>query len=169
VWIAFGAITTCRRWLPAPALATPGSRGLLAGLSVLLTIWGVTTWQQTQHWRSTEALWTHTLAPDPVNPMALNNLGFHRLAQERYDDAIPLFRTALAIEPSRLEARLELEYSLEQIGDLDGALHVHRRGLLQHPDAPALHHNVGVVYHELGPRQQGEEHLTRAKALGFAG
>jgi hypothetical protein len=167
VWIVLAAILTSRWLLPDPIAATPRSRWLVAGLVILLAIWGLSTWRATWRWRNTTALWTHTLAKDPANPMALNNLGFHYLAQERYRDAIPLLRTTLVVDPKNLKALLNLGFSLEKIGDLNEALRVYREGLAVHPQAPALHNNLGVVYHTLGQHEEGEAHLARAKALGF--
>jgi hypothetical protein len=168
LWIALGAVATSRQLVPRPTLADPRSRVAIAGLLVLLAVWGISTHRQVQHWRDTEALWSYTLERDPANPTALNNLGFHYLDRERYERAVPLFATAVAVEPGNLRALLNLGFSLEKLGRLDEALHVYRRALPHHSKAAALHNNIGVVYGKLGQPEKAEEYARRAKELGFS-
>jgi tetratricopeptide (TPR) repeat protein len=111
LWIALGAVATSRWLVPRPTLADPRSRAAIAGLLVLLAVWGISTHRQVQHWRDTETLWAYTLEREPANPTALNNLGFHYLERERYDEAVPLLATAVAVEPDNLRALLNLGFS----------------------------------------------------------
>jgi hypothetical protein len=168
VWIALGAVATSRWLVPRPTLADPRSRATLAGLLVLLVVWGISTHRQVRHWRTTETLWSYTLERDPANPTALNNRGFHYMSQERYAEAVPLLGTAVAIDPGNLRALLNLGFSLEKLGRLGEALDAYRRGLRRHPQAAALHNNIGVVYHKLGQHQAAEEHARRANEMGFS-
>jgi tetratricopeptide (TPR) repeat protein len=168
LWIVLGAVATSRWLLPRPTLADPRSRATLASLLVLLVVWGISTHRQVGHWRTTETLWSYTLERDPANPTALNNLGFHYMSQERYSEAVPLLGTAVAIDPGNLRALLNLGFSLEKLGRLDEALDAYRRGLRDHPQAAALHNNIGVVYHKIGQHQAAEEHSRRASELGFS-
>jgi tetratricopeptide (TPR) repeat protein len=168
LWIALGAATTSRWLVPRATLSDPRARVAITGVVVLLAVWGISTWRQVQHWRDTETLWSYTLERDPANPTALNNLGFHYLELERYEEAIPLLGSAVAVDPGNLRAVLNLGFSLEELGRLEEALHVYRRALPHHPAAAALHNNTGVVYGKLGRFEKAEEHAARAKALGFS-
>jgi tetratricopeptide (TPR) repeat protein len=166
--IALGAAATSRRLVPSPTLSDLHSRVTLSGLLLLLAVWGISTQRQVQHWRDTESLWSYTLERNPANPTALNNLGFHYLELERYEEAIPLLGSAVAVDPDNLRAVLNLGFSLEELGRLEEALHVYRRALPHHPQAAALHNNTGVVYGKLGRFEKAEEHAAHAKALGFS-
>jgi tetratricopeptide (TPR) repeat protein len=168
LWISLGAVLTSRWLVPRATFSDPRSRVAMTGLLVLLAVWGISTHRQLQHWRDTEALWAYTLERDPANPTALNNLGFHFLERERYEEAIPMLTTAVAVEPGNLRALLNLGFSLEKLGRLEEGLHIYRRGLLHHPKAGALHNNIGVVYGKLGQLEKAEEHARRAKELGFS-
>jgi tetratricopeptide (TPR) repeat protein len=77
----------------------------------LLAVWGISTQRQVQHWRDTESLWSYTLERNPANPTALNNLGFHYLELERYEEAIPLLGSAVAVDRGNLRAVLNLGFS----------------------------------------------------------
>jgi tetratricopeptide (TPR) repeat protein len=167
-WIVLGAAATSKWLLPSWTLSDPRSRVTVGGLLLLLAVWGISTQRQVQHWRDTESLWSYTLARDPANPTALNNLGYHYLEQERYEEAIPLLASAVAVDPGNLRAVLNLGFSLEMLDRLEEALHVYRRALPHHPEAAALHNNLGVIYAKLGRPEEAEQHAARAKALGFS-
>jgi tetratricopeptide (TPR) repeat protein len=134
----------------------------------LLAVWGISTQRQVQHWRDTESFWSYPLELDPTNPTALNNLGFHHLELERYEEAVPLLGSAVAVDRGNLRAVLNLGFSLEMLDRLEEALHVHRRALPHHPEAAALHNNLGVVYCKLGQLEKAEQHAAHAKAPGFS-
>jgi tetratricopeptide (TPR) repeat protein len=168
LWIALGAAATSKWLVPSSTLSDPRSRVAIGALLLLLAVWGISTQRQVQHWRNTESLWSYTLERDPANPTALNNLGFHYLELKRYEKAIPLLGSAVAVDPGNLRAVLNLGFSLEELGRLEEALHVYRRALPHHPQAAALHNNTGVVYGKLGRFEKAEEHAARAKALGFS-
>jgi Tfp pilus assembly protein PilF len=167
LWIAGGAIATSKWLVPSPAISDARSRAAICGLVLLLAIWGISTNRQVRHWRNTEALWTHTLARDPANRTALNNLGFYLMEQDRYLDALPLLGSAIALDRGNVKPVLNLGVSLERLGRPEEALHVYRRALQYHPRSPAIQNNMGVAYRMLGQDEKAAEHAKRAEELGF--
>ena len=152
-----------------PKLSFDNSRGRIVAvsISVALCLLGFSTHRQLQHWKNTEALWSYTVAQDPANPMALNNLGFHYLLHERYGEAIPLLAVVVAVDPGNLKAVLNFGFSLEKAGRLEEAVGSYRRALLNHPESGALHNNISVIYHKLGNEEAAKRHAEHAELFGF--
>jgi TolB-like protein/Flp pilus assembly protein TadD len=59
---------------------------------------------------------------DPVNVLALSNLGYHQRMAARYDAAIATLRTLLGLSPNRGGAHSQLGTALMQKGDVPAAL-----------------------------------------------
>jgi tetratricopeptide (TPR) repeat protein len=111
--------------------------GVLGGLGVL-------TWNQTQIWRDTEALWSHTVSVAP-SARALASLADLRLANGDVADAIKLAQRAVDLEPDRVDARNVLGLALAQRGELDLALQEFRRAVQLAPNDSVSRNNLGVT------------------------
>ncbi len=71
-----------------------------------------------------ETAWKAVLSSSPVDAEAYAHLGLLAARQERYSDAVALYRKALALEPSFPSLRLNLGLALFKSGDLKQAVSV---------------------------------------------
>ena len=75
-----------------------------------------------------------TLAPRYADP--LNGFGSVQVQQGRAREALPYFDRALALEPDRLEVRLNRAIALDEMGDQPGAIEEYRAFLTAAAERP---------------------------------
>src|SRR5882724_10866996 len=111
-------------------------------------------WKQTTYWRSSETLWTHTLAVTTDNDVALTNLGTSLMDRGQLDDALSYFQSALAIRSRSEHNHYNLSLALihDSVGNvlgrkgrLDEAIAHFRQAIAFRPDYPDAHYNLGTV------------------------
>ncbi|QJW99230.1 tetratricopeptide repeat protein [Frigoriglobus tundricola] len=103
------ALTERSRWVPAGvAVLAVGASGFVARAQV-------------EHWKTSEALWEHTLAVTARNHRAHFHLGKIRAEEGRTDDAIRHFRAGLEFHPRDEVANFLLGCLLADRGQLDEA------------------------------------------------
>lgn len=102
-------------------------------------------WQQTTHWRSNEALWTHAIACTSDNDLAHGNLGIELAKQQRYDEAIAQYRAALKIKPNDAKTYSCLGDALLHLGQIDGAIEQYDKSLRINHDSAETHCHLGVA------------------------
>ncbi len=96
-----GAVGAVRR-LRLPSRALPALVLVPALALGLRTAW------RTLDYRSETALWTSSVAANPTNPRAHNNLGWARWLEGDRDGAVAAFREALRLDPGYATARTNL-------------------------------------------------------------
>src|SRR5204863_9098483 len=74
---------------------------------------------QTNYWRNSETLWTHTLAVTSNNDTAHNNLGYLCVEHGDLDEAISHFEEALKIRSGKPEAHYDVGSALVQMNLAD--------------------------------------------------
>jgi Flp pilus assembly protein TadD len=84
---------------------------------------------QLEHWRNTEAVWTRVVHSSPTLAKGHKNLGSIRLAQGRAEEAVQLFRQAIALKPAYSEAHNDLGLALAAAGRPGEALEAHRMAI----------------------------------------
>ena len=92
--------------------------GLMAAIIAALMVCAAI---QTSYWKSSEPLWSHTLAVTSNNSFAHNNLAVALLQKGDVDGAIAHLREAVAIQPDYAQAQNNLGNALLQKGRLDEA------------------------------------------------
>jgi len=116
-------------------------------------------WKQTTYWRSSETLWTHTLAVTTDNDVALTNLGTSLMERGQLDNALSYFQSALAIrsrsEHSHYNLSLALIHDstgnvLARKGRLNDAIAHFRQAIELRPDFPDAHYNLGTALFQKG-------------------
>jgi hypothetical protein len=131
-----------------------------------------------------EASYRSSLALDPRQPKAHNNLGAVLHMQGRLDEATASYRRALALDPALAQANQNLAAITRDPEAARGALEGYLRHLEANPQDAEAHNNLGNVYRELGrPREaiasfgqairlnpaSAEAHFSRAEALLLCG
>jgi hypothetical protein len=117
----------------------------------VLTFLAVLTFRQLGYWRSSEALWTHTLQVTEDNFIANDMLG-SLLVQERRPEALQYFEAAARIAPWDPTSHQAVGAALQDRGDLQGAIREYQ--VVLHAKDPKIlaytYANLGVIYRELG-------------------
>jgi tetratricopeptide (TPR) repeat protein len=148
-------------WLAAEWQA---SRTALGGLAAgALAVLMVCAWKQTAYWKTSEILWTHTLACTTGNDVAHNNLGDVLFHKGRVDEAITHFQQTLQISPNYKGTHYNLATALMQKGRVDEAITQYREALQINPDHADAHVNLGNALRQMG---RGDEAIIQyQKAL----
>ena len=131
----------------------------------LVAAWSVATRAQIAHWHSSEALFTHTLAVDPDNPMAHLNLGVLRAGQGRLDEAIAHARRAAELRPALAGAHNNLGTALAARGDHAGARAAFETAIRRDPALVSAHFNLAVLLADAGAAGPAVGHLARVVSL----
>ena len=84
---------------------------------------------------------------------------------DRLDQAEAVCAGILAFSPRHLDALQMLGLIHHRRGNLEGALEALEKAVAAHPDAAALHNNVGEVLRALGRVEEALDHYRRALAL----
>jgi tetratricopeptide (TPR) repeat protein len=143
VILAWGTIELARRVrIPRRAIAIVAFIAV-ASASVLAR-------QQVQYWRSSVALWEHTLEVTDENSRAHAHLGHALSAEARHDEAIAQFQRALALRPDYPEALNYLGAALARRGEAEAAIPMFRRAVELSPALPHARANLATALAQSG-------------------
>jgi Flp pilus assembly protein TadD len=163
VALMVAAILTQPRWSTQSRRIAIGALVALGGLS----------FQQARYWRSTEALFTHTLQVNPRSYLAAHAVGEEHLHAHRLDQAIEWATRTLAIQPDFVKAQLHLGLAWSQKGQLDRAIEVYTSALARNPSTvgtrakpvASLHNNLGMALLQTGDEASAVSHFRQAVAI----
>jgi len=128
-----------RRWRAAITLVV-----------VLLALYGVTT-RAPADYEPSEARWHFDRATD-----------FARIGDG--DQAVRLYREALALDPAYYEAHYNLAHELNARGRVDEAIEHWRSALRIYSGAAPAHYNLALAYRETGDIERAIHHMRQALA-----
>jgi tetratricopeptide (TPR) repeat protein len=115
-----------------------------------------------------ESAWHAFLKVHPANAEAYAHLGLLEARQERYAEAVPFYRKALALNPSMPGLRLNLGLSLFKSGALKEAIQTFTPLLnsepASSPEALRLNTLIGLAHYGLGEYAEAIPFLKRATA-----
>jgi tetratricopeptide (TPR) repeat protein len=114
-----------------------------------------------------EAAWRALLKLQAANPEAYAHLGFLEARQERYTQAVPLYRKALALDPAMPGLRMNLGLALFKAGELKEAIQTFNRLLHSRPPSPEagrLTILIGMAHYGLGEYAAAVPYLKQATA-----
>jgi tetratricopeptide (TPR) repeat protein len=77
--------------------------------------------------------------------VSLIDQGRQLIIQNKYEEAIPKFMSAIAIEPNNTRALYNLGFCYRQLGQLDKAIDFSRRAVQSDPNQPYVHQNLGYA------------------------
>ena len=115
--------------------------------------------------KDAESLYRSLLAELPNHPDLHINLGNVLEAQDRSEEAIAEFETAIRIKPDYAEAFHNLGGALKKLDRLDEALAAYRRALAIKPDSPETLNNLGTTLIARGLMPEALETLRHAAQL----
>jgi tetratricopeptide (TPR) repeat protein len=124
-------------------------RALALGGAALLLALAALTWRLSGRWHDNESLYRYSLAHTRRNWLLLGNLASHLAVNQRFEEAIPLARQSLEIDPAHYPAGVTLAYCLEHTGRQAEAIAAYRNLLLLRPSDPSNFENlITVLIHE---------------------
>jgi tetratricopeptide (TPR) repeat protein len=109
-----------------------------------------------------EAAWQACLRAHSSNPEPYAHLGLLEARQGHYKQAVPLYRKALAFNPSVLSVRLNLGLSLFKDGDLKEAIPEFTTVLRSQPENRQVTTLLGMAYYGLAQYKQAVPYLQDA-------
>ena len=108
----------------------------------------------------------------PGNPTSRNNLGWQLVEHDRFEEAVPELRAALALQPDLEPARdslsaalMELSQASARSGRREEAIERALEAVEVAPDSPEAHNNFGVQLGEAGRFDQAEREWRRVLEL----
>jgi len=115
-----------------------------------------------------EAAWSALLKVQPANPEAYAHLGLLEARQERYREAVPLYRKALALNPAMPGLRINLGLALFKAGELKAAIETFNPLLKSQPpsspEAQRLTTLIGMAHYGLEEYAAAIPYLKEATA-----
>jgi tetratricopeptide (TPR) repeat protein len=109
--------------------------------------------------------WRRTIALEPGNTQALNNLGNVLREQGELDEAVTCYRRAIQLQPDLARLHYNLANALRDQGKLEEAVAAYRRAVALAPDYAEAHSNLGNVLRSLGRFDEAEACWRRTVEL----
>jgi tetratricopeptide (TPR) repeat protein len=123
---------------------------------------------QIGYWRDSYSLFAHAIQVTDANPIAEANLGSALMEMRRPDLAVAHLERAIQLMPTLSTAHYNLGTLLHRQNDLDRAQREYQLALKYGSDereAAHTHNNLGVLFKQLGRRDEAAAEFTGAIAL----
>lgn len=134
----------------------------LAILSVaLLLILMMTTWLQLRYWKNNITLYEHALKVTSNNDIAHNNLGTALAKDNRIDEAISHFLSAVKIFPDYKKACYNLGLAMLTNGNYEESINYFFRYLKLCPDDAEGYHRIGLAYSNQGKLIESKDYYFK--------
>ncbi len=167
-----------RMYLPLAVVVVLAVAGLQAWLGrrslfvcgLLAVIFGGLTMRRNADYRSDQVLWADTVAKQPANGRAHNNLGKAVFAAGLPADAVLHYEEAIRLQPTVPEPYYNLGLALARLDRPAEAIRRYEEALRLQPDYPEAHNNLGNVLLAAGGLDRAGGHYEEAVRLkpGFA-
>jgi tetratricopeptide (TPR) repeat protein len=156
--IAWGFYDLFARWRLSRILISILAAAFLSAL-------GICTYFQTFYWRNSITLFEHATAATKNNYIMLNNLGNTLVSQNKLDEAVRQFNSALQIYPTYAPTYNNLGAALELQGKLNDAIYCYRQVVRLDPDFPEAYNNLGKIFRAQGKEEQAISYYLKALEL----
>ncbi len=133
---------------PAPPYSHTPIRAILAVI-VLAALFPVT-WRQVGYWKNGRTLFEHTIAVNPRNEVAHNNLGVYLEEHGKLDEAAAHYAEALEINPRYAYGHMNLGNIYSERKEFDKAVECYVAALACNPDYAEAHGNLANAYAVMG-------------------
>ncbi len=143
------------------ALRTAGAAVAILALFLLAG----TAYQQTTYWKTSRALFEHTLAVTRDNYVIENNLGVVLANEGHSAEAVALYREALATAPGYAAALANLGHEQLESGQLDQAQSNLMKALDLSPNLATAQADLGLLLAARGDFEEARRHIERSLIL----
>src|SRR5665213_21477 len=120
---------------------------------------------QLQFWRDSETLFRRAIAVTQNNDIALVNLGVALEEQNRFEEALAVYRQAKKLESGRYQLHNDLGNVLDRLGRRAESLAEYREAISLKPDSAILHNAAGGELAELGQFDAALKEFSEAERL----
>ena len=107
------------------------------------------------------------MAADPEDALPVYELALFHHRNQRLEEAVPLYRSALKLKSDFAEAHHRLGAALGQMGDYTGARKAFLESVKYNPKNTEGFDALAQIEHYLGDLQKAATYLKQAMALGF--
>jgi predicted Zn-dependent protease len=144
-------ITSCRNNIASPEKGQPDAVMDYYGLSLGLAA--------AADYEAAEKALDHVIAQYPDKAILKTDLGVIFFESGRYDDALPLFKQALAMDRDCSYTKFYIARTLEETGSLDQAIQFYNELLAVQPDYANLYYRLGKISAAKGEKGIGYYYL----------
>jgi tetratricopeptide (TPR) repeat protein len=144
----------------------PAGRGFLRWLAAtvsLALLFGTSA--QLRYWKDTRTLFEHAARVTHHNPLAITLLGSLLAQEDKIEQAVEYYRTALRYAPGFPEAEFYLGRAFDQQGNLDEAIAEYNKALWFKPFQEQAHIFLGIALAKQGKLDQATAHYLAAIKL----
>ncbi|HOV32097.1 MAG TPA: tetratricopeptide repeat protein [Candidatus Hydrogenedens sp.] len=113
-------------------------------------------------WGSGERLFRNTLKYEPNNYVALCNLGYSLILQNRFAESISCLQKAIEVYPLRAGPYNDLAFAYQSLGRYQEAISYYNKSLELEKNDPEILTNIAVLYLELSDYKTAEEYALKA-------
>jgi predicted O-linked N-acetylglucosamine transferase (SPINDLY family) len=99
------------------------------------------------------------------DPLQISNAAYALLGQERLEEAVAMFRDAVAFFPDDAHAHYDLGVALQHQSNTSEAIRCYEEALARKPDMAEAHHNLGQLLANAGDIEQAKQFYRQALAL----
>jgi len=169
--LAAGGVHVARRLKPASepgSLSLPARQAVISATCILVVGMGCVVIMQNRCWRDNETLFRHTLRYAPGSTRVHYNLGVLYETKGRVLEAAQEFTETIRLDPTHLQARLDLAALASGAGRNEVARRMYREIIDMHPDDPdsiEAYVNLGVLLYIGGQRENASRLWDTAMAM----
>ena len=138
------------------------SRGLAAGLSIIVVLCIGMTYQRNLTWKDPVTLWSDTVNKSPYKARPLYNLGIAYESRGENENAAAYYTYAVLARPDYYEASARLGYVYFKMNQFARAEREYQRTLSLNPDYAYVYNYMGELYAHRGDYTKAIEYLRYA-------
>jgi tetratricopeptide (TPR) repeat protein len=152
-------------WTTLTARLHLSRKAVLAIPLVVVAMYGVGTVRRNPVWHDHLSLWSDTVRKSPESAVAREYLCFALYEAGRFVGAVESCRRSLALDPNRLDARINLGNALTAVGDVRGAARELDEALRRQPRSVHALTTRGLIYMATGQPDLALDAYRRALAF----
>lgn len=143
--MGFCGVTGC---IPANYLSQ--RKGFLIVVGTILLGMQIGVIHRNSVWQDDTTLWSYTYKREPNSARACSNLGNTWFKNQRYEDAIHMYKRSLTFPYSYPFIHYNLAVAYEKVGQTDRAIEAYKASITRHNDNTLAYNNLGTIYHKQG-------------------
>ena len=117
-------------------------KSVIAGLSCIVVLLSIWTYQRNEVWRDTEVFWKKNVQNSPAHYRAQNNLGFALNSKGKHQEALKHFTESTVLKPDYFDARYNLGNALYALDRFKEAEVEFRKAIKIRPNDADAHNNL---------------------------